>query len=227
MILNNANDRLFRKPFFSVIITAYNRAALLKRALNSLALQTESDWEAIIIDDGSTDDTELQILSYLKQPEKFKYIKHKSKGDTASKNEGIFLSKGSYITFLDSDDEYHCRHLEIRKKILLSNPQIEFLHGGLKVIGSEYVPDRFDYEKMIHLSECVAGGTFFIKREVAISFNGFQDIPFGSDADLFERINKAGVFTKKTEDATYIYHRETVDSITNTLTAFKKIPQFL
>ena len=215
----------FALPFFSVIITAYNRAALLKRALNSLMAQTENDWEAIVIDDGSTDGAALQISSYLKLSNKINFIRQESKGATGSKNEGILLSTGTFITFLDSDDEYSPLHLETRKKILEENPSVEFLYGGVNVIGSQYVPDMFDYGKMIHLSDCVIGGSFFVRRQLAWSLKGFRDMPLGSDADFFNRVNKAGAIIIKTEAPTYIYHRETANSITNNLTGCEELPR--
>ncbi|MDP4285379.1 MAG: glycosyltransferase family A protein [Bacteroidota bacterium] len=204
-------------PFFSVIITTYNRAALLKRALDSLLSQTETDWEAIIIDDGSTDDTELAVFPYLETGSNIQYIKQKNAGYSSSKNTGIFLSKGKFITFLDSDDEYSPTHLETRKAILVNHPEVRFLHGGVKVTGSQYVPDRFDFNKMVLLSDCVIGGTFFMKRDLAVDFNGFKQMPLGSDGDFFDRINNAGVTIMKTQAPTYIYHHETADSITNKL----------
>lgn len=203
--------------FFSVVIATYNRRRLLKRALLSLINQTEKDWEAIIVDDGSTDDTSFLIKPYLEADSRIKYIYQKNAGYVIATNTGIFSAKGKFITFLDSDDEYTPEHLEIRKRILISNPAIEFLHGGVKVTGSQLVPDRFDYDKMVPLSECEIGGTFFIKREVAVAFNGFKKMPLGSDGDFFERINKAGVNILKTQNPSYIYHRESADSITNNL----------
>jgi glycosyltransferase involved in cell wall biosynthesis len=92
-------------PFFSVIITTYNRADLLVRALDSLICQTENDWEAIIIDDGSNDDTAERISPFLNSEKRIVYIRQQRRGASVAKNTGIFLSKGKYITFLDSDDE--------------------------------------------------------------------------------------------------------------------------
>lgn len=204
-------------PFFSVVITTYNRSPLLKRALDSLIAQTETNWEAIIIDDGSTDDTAFLIKPYLENGNKIKYVYQKNAGYAIAKNTGIFLSKGKFITFLDSDDEYAPTHLEVRKMILRTNPSIEFLHGGVKVTGSQYVPDRFNYSKLVLLSDCEIGGTFFIKREIAVSFNGFKKMPLGSDGDFFERINNGGVNIKKIQIPTYVYHRENANSITNNL----------
>ncbi|HEY5370998.1 MAG TPA: glycosyltransferase family A protein [Hanamia sp.] len=222
MIVNEQINHEFVLPFFSVIITTYNRSALLKRALDSLIAQTETDWEAIIIDDGSTDDTAFVALPYLKMENKIKYVHQTNEGYSGSKNAGIFLSKGKFITFLDSDDEYMPTHLETRKAILEKNPEVQFLHGGITVIGSQYVPDRFDFNKKVPLSECEIGGIFFIQKEVANSFNGFKKMPLGSDGDFFDRINKAGVTIMKTQIPTYIYHRENADSITNNLMAERR-----
>jgi glycosyltransferase involved in cell wall biosynthesis len=209
-------------PFFSVILTTCNRSALLVRALDSLINQTENDWEAIIIDDGSTDDTSEKVAPFLKLGKKISYIWQKSQGAAGAKNKGILLSTGKYITFLDSDDEYYPCHLQSRKMILEANPDAGFLHGGIKVTGSEYVPDRWDYRKMIHLKDCSVGGTFFIKRDLCISLEGFADMPFGHDADFFDRINASGVFKIKTSERTYVYHRENSNSITNNLAACTK-----
>src|SRR5690606_12706021 len=153
-----------RNSFFSVIITTYNRAALFKRALESLISQTEKDWEAILIDDGSTDDTYDQIEPYIDKYPQIQYKKQSNRGTVSAKNAGIASARGKCITFLDSDDEYSVNHLQSRRLILEENPNVEFLHGGVRVIGNEYVPDRHDHSKKIHLSECVIGGTFFIKK---------------------------------------------------------------
>jgi len=202
------------QPFFSIIITTYNRKMLLRRALQSLIQQTETDWEGIIIDDGSTDNTEFEIQPFLNDT-RLQFIYQKNTGYSLAKNSGIFLAKGKYITFLDSDDEYLLNHLETRKEILAQHPEIDFLYGGLSVIGNEYVPDRFDNHKLIHLNDCVIGGTFFIKKELALSLNGFRDIVMGSDAKFFERVGASGFFTQKTSIPTYVYHRENPDSLTN------------
>ncbi|MGF7231178.1 glycosyltransferase family 2 protein [Arachidicoccus sp.] len=210
-------------PFFSVVITTYNRAVLLNRAINSLIAQTEKDWEVIIIDDESTDDTASQILKYLQPKIRIRYVQQLSKGYAGAKNTGIFLSLGKYITFLDSDDEYAPTHLEIRKKLIKENHSPDFLHGGVKIIGSPFVPDKNNYGGMINLSECVIGGTFFIRRQLAFNMGGFPEIPLGSDAALFEKISKIAPNIIKTEVPTYIYHRENENSITNNLTRLRKI----
>lgn len=204
-------------PFFSIIITTYNRAQLLKRALNSLVSQTEQEWEAIIVDDGSTDDTYPQVLSYLRSYPKIKYLRKVHNGDPLSKNKGIWSSNGKFISFLDSDDEYNPSHLESRKKILMQNPSLKFLYGGATILGNQYVPDRFDCTKNIKLNKCVIGGTFFIERNTLFSLNGFKNILLGADGDLFDRAKNTRTTMKEAKIPTYIYHHETQDSITNKL----------
>lgn len=185
------------------------------RALESLIAQTETDWEAIIIDDGSTDDTYSRIGKYLYTHSNIIYIKQENKGEEGAKNTGINAASGNYITFLDSDDSYHRDHLKIRKSILEKHPQIDLLHGGVEIIGDEYVPNRFEPNKKIHLSECVIGGTFFIRRKLVLSLNGFQRVPIGTDADLFERIYHHGAKIRKVHHPTYIYNRQLPDSLTH------------
>jgi glycosyltransferase involved in cell wall biosynthesis len=205
------------QPFFSIIITTYNRANILKRAIDSLISQTEKDWEAIIIDDASIDDTYGQVLPYLDSNPEIKYIRKTHSGEALSKNAGIMSATGKFISFLDSDDEYNPEHLRSRKKILLHNPAVRFLYGGAHIIGNMYVPDRFDPGKRISLLDCVIGGTFFIERSILIELGGFKEIILGTDADLFERAVNSGICMKKTKIPSYIYHHENEDSITNML----------
>lgn len=205
------------KPFFSIIITTYNREQLIKRAIDSLIFQTEEDWEAIIVDDESTDNTYAQILPYIRLYAKIRYIRITHGGEAKSKNEGIYSANGKFVSFLDSDDEYDRNHLKSRKHILLQNPSVKFLYGGANIIGNQFVPDRFDYSKRINLRNCAIGGTFFIERHSLISLNGFSKAPIGADAVLFERAKEAKIEMMRTIIPTYIYHRESQDSITHSM----------
>lgn len=202
-------------PKFSIVITTFNRSLLLKRALDSLIAQTESGWEAWLIDDGSVDDTREVVLTYLERNIPVHYIYQENSGDAGAKNKGISLCTGQYISFLDSDDEYLPHHLESRKLILDKNPEIDLLHGGVKIVGDPYVPNFHNPDQKIHLSNCVIGSSFIFKRQCLLSLRGFNQIPLGSDADLFNRTVNAGFKILKTEIPTYIYHRTHPDSITH------------
>jgi glycosyltransferase involved in cell wall biosynthesis len=211
------NMKMPVQPFFSIIMTTYNRAYIIQRALDSLISQVERNWETVIVDDESTDDTYQRIQPYLCSNQQIRYIRKDHSGEAMSKNAGIKSSFGKYITFLDSDDEYDPTHLQSRKAILENYPSVTFLHGGAKIIGNLFVPDRFDFKKKINLSDCVIGGTFFIERNLLFQLNGFRNIILGTDADLFERAVEANISIMKTTSPTYIYHHENEDSITNRL----------
>lgn len=204
-------------PYFSVIVTTYNRAELLHRALDSLLRQTFQDWECVIVDDGSNDNTFSICRNYTDYDPRFRYLFHSNRKQALSKNCGILASSGIVVTFLDSDDEYDVEHLEFRQRIFNQNPQVEFLHGGVKIIGDEYVPDMKNTSKLIHLSECIIGGTFFIQKSKALEISGFDDIEYGDDTEFFNKVVKRGLTIGKIQYPTYIYHRESSDSICNNL----------
>lgn len=93
-----------RKPVFSVIIPTYNREKLIGRAIDSVLNQTFKDFELIIVDDGSTDNTKEIIERYTDQ--RIRYIYKENGGQNSALNKGIEFAKGKYVAFLDSDDEW-------------------------------------------------------------------------------------------------------------------------
>ena len=95
----------------SVIIPTYNRAKLIKRSIQSVLNQTYQDFEIIVVDDGSADDTKSVVESF--NNPKIRYIRHDiNKGQSAARNTGIKNAKGKYIAFQDSDDEWLPEKLE-------------------------------------------------------------------------------------------------------------------
>lgn len=202
-----------RIPFFSIIMCTFNRNHLISRALNSLLLQTEKDWECIIVDDGSMDETFHTVKKYADIHANIKYVYHSNKGTGLSRNAGILAASGMFITFLDSDDEYHPDHLSIRKTIFEEYTNLDLLHGGVDIIGNPYVPDKDDYSKQIHLSECVIGGTFVIPRYKLHQIGGFSNLRYADDADFYQKAVDASWNIAKIDYPTYIYHRDTPDSL--------------
>ncbi len=96
-------------PFFSVIIPTHNRAHLISKAIESVLEQTESHWELLIIDDGSTDNTKSVVTSYTDA--RIRYIYQENAERSAARNHGVAVARGKYICFLDSDDYYLPHHL--------------------------------------------------------------------------------------------------------------------
>jgi glycosyltransferase involved in cell wall biosynthesis len=203
-------------PTVSVVLTVYNRAELLKRSVGSLLRQSFEDWELIAVDDGSEDNSYKILNKYHCENENIKIIRQSNLKLPRSRNTGIYASKGKYITFLDSDDEYKPDHLLERVNFLNSHPEIDLVHGGVEVVGNEYVRDKDNLQRFIHISKCKIGATFFGRREVFLTLKGFRNIPYSEDSDFWERAEKV-FHTSKVTFNTYIYHRDDPDSITNTI----------
>lgn len=116
---------MIKNPTVSVIIPTYNRANLVGKAIKSVLSQTYQDFEIIVIDDGSTDNTEEVIRSF--KDKKVKYIKKykKNKGISVARNIGIKMARGKYIALLDSDDEWLPEKLDKQSKVLQSeSPEV-------------------------------------------------------------------------------------------------------
>lgn len=203
-----------RTPFVSIILPTYNRSKLIGNAIQSVINQTYKNWELLIVDDGSSDNTFDVCKPYLIEFENIRYLYHKNKKLPLTLNEGILAASGSFITFLGSDDCYKPEHLELRVEILNSNNKIDFIHGGVEIIGNPYVKDKNNLSKLIHLNECKIGGSFFIRKSILLKLGGFLNISYSEDSDLFERAEEESKIIK-VDFPTYIYNRDTEDSICN------------
>ncbi|MDX1699250.1 MAG: glycosyltransferase family A protein [Melioribacteraceae bacterium] len=203
-------------PDVSIILPTFNREKYLPRSIESVINQTFKNWELIIVDDGSTDKSSELISNYLERNERIRFIQKQKTGVTISRNLGIKLASGNYLTFLDSDDEYTNDHLENRVRELESDNSIDCLHGGVEIIGDPYVKDKNYPDKKIHINDCIVCATFFGKRKVFLEIGGFNDIPYSAESDFYERAMHSFTF-KRVSTPSYIYHRDTPDSICNNI----------
>ena len=201
------------KPDISVIMPTFNRARHLKNAVESVLAQSTNNWELIIVDDGSSDNTSETLDPYIDQFPNIRYLKHKNRKTALSRNAGIQASFGRYITFLDSDDHYLPNHLESRVAILEEFREVALLSGGFLCDESIRVKDCYNPDKLIHIREWVLGGTFFGKRELFFSLEGFRELAYAEDTDLWERASTLFSLRKIEDPKTYVYRRAE-DSIT-------------
>jgi len=118
-------------PVISVVMPTYNRAHLISRAIHSVLNQTYENLELIIVDDGSTDNTEQVVQSF--NDTRLKYIKQpKNSGAAAARNTGIEAALGAYIAFLDSDDEWLPHKLEKQVKAFsVAPPEVGVVYSGI------------------------------------------------------------------------------------------------
>lgn len=113
-------------PLVSVIITIHNRIEYISEAIKSVLTQRYKNYEIIVVDDGSTIDVKDVLEPY---KDKIKYLYQENKGLAAARNYGIRNSRGKYFAFLDDDDLFEPRKLEIQVAILENNPEVGFVYS--------------------------------------------------------------------------------------------------
>lgn len=215
-------------PIVSVILPTYNRASLLPRAIQSVLNQTYKNFELIIIDDHSNDNTDKVVKEF--KDNRVRYIRHKeNKGAAAARNTGIRLAKGKYIAFQDSDDEWLPKKLE-RQIIIFENlsPKYGVVYSGYWRISKEqktYLPsiDINKKEGNIHKSLL---NTSFVPMVTVICRKGYfkkaglfdEKLPRLQDWELCLRISKRYKFKFIDEPLVVVYHQST-NSISNNIDA--------
>lgn len=100
------------KPFFSIVIPVFNRSEILHHTITSVLNQSMPDFEIIIVDDGSTDNTKAVLKDYASKKENIKLIQQENRERGAARNNGLRNSSGEYVIFFDSDDVMHEDHLQ-------------------------------------------------------------------------------------------------------------------
>src|SRR5881396_2316906 len=110
----------------SVIVPTYNRRETIQAAIASVQRQTFADWELVVVDDGSTDDTAALIEG---SDPRLVLIRQKNQGVNAARNTAMLRARGQYIAFLDSDDEWLPHHLELSVAFFRAFPGEDFLSG--------------------------------------------------------------------------------------------------
>ncbi len=180
-------------PALTVIIPTHNRAQLVCRAIRSVLSQTFRDFEIIVVDDASTDDTR-EAVSGLADPRIRLVRREKNGGAAASRNTGIAVARGQFVTFLDSDDEYLPTKLE-RQVHVLSNaaPEVGAVECGLKIRAKERVyisPPNLkgqSYEGFFGYERGVNVAPLLLRREVAVML-AFDELAALEDWDFMLRL---------------------------------------
>ncbi|PYJ71675.1 MAG: hypothetical protein DME76_01130 [Verrucomicrobia bacterium] len=109
----------------SIVIPAFNRGFMIREALESILRQTYQDWEALIVNDGSTDDTSEVVKEYRRKDSRIRLIEHdRQRGAQAARNTALRAARGKWIAFLDSDDRWLPDSLEVRLKATKKGSQV-------------------------------------------------------------------------------------------------------
>lgn len=183
-------------PLVSVIIPTYNRAGLLKLAIDSVLAQTYPHIELIVVDDGSTDDTPRMLEAY---GDRIVVVRKANRGGTAARNSGIEVARGEYFNFMDHDDLMAPAKIEKQVAIMHARPEVGLVHCGFYRIDRDGNPiDKVNFLPEGDVRPALVQGCFLwsgaplIRREVIERVGTFDVNVWSSDADLWLRIAIAG-----------------------------------
>jgi glycosyltransferase involved in cell wall biosynthesis len=181
-------------PFFSVIIPTYNRQHLFEIALESVLNQTYRDFEVIIVDDGSTDQTREVIKIF--DDSRVKYHYQENHGVSHARNRGLEISRGKFIAFLDSDDSWVPQKLERVNEAINRHPHLSIFHTdeiwykGKRLLSQKKKhkkPSGYVYLKALPLC-CIGMSTAVVKRDVFKKIGLFDEsLPACEDYDFWLR----------------------------------------
>jgi glycosyltransferase involved in cell wall biosynthesis len=202
----------------SVVIPAYNSAATLGRALDSVLAQTVPAREILVIDDGSTDGTPALVAA--RYPT-VTCVVQPNAGAAAARNHGVRLARGAYVAFVDADDEWAPTKLERQLAVFAAQPGIGllaclvvFVRDGSRTPEVPPHPDRQVDE--LRYAELLAGrGGYFVsasyvlRREVFLAVGGFDEsLRSGHDTEFFLRVMHRGWSFRVLHEPLYVWHQD-------------------
>ena len=187
------------KLTFSIIIPTYNQANFLKKAIQSVINQTFKDWELIVIDNFSNDNTVDVVNSF--ENENILFFQINNNGIIAkSRNKGIIESRGSYIAFLDSDDFWYSNKLEVINEIIKNSGKEFICHSEIWTYLDEskkshvinYGPKhKSKYFKLLFNGNCISTSAVVVSKNILLKsgfFNESEKLITAEDYDLWLKI---------------------------------------
>lgn len=188
-------------PFFSVIVPTYNQAAYLRQALDSVLAQTDPDWEAVVVNDGSTDET-VQVLEQFAARDARFIIIHKENGGVGSAlNEGLRQANGEWVCWLSSDDLFEPDKLSINRRWIANHPAGRFFYSYFYTLyeatgekengrlwGTELPAPEWQVLGLLH-HNYINGISVCIQREAWLEVGNFNEaLRYGQDYDMWLRL---------------------------------------
>jgi len=197
---------------FSILVPAYNAGATLARTLDSLLAQTYDNWECVIVDDGSRDDTSVVAQAYCQNDLRFSCLWQENAGTASALNTAVNASSGQFLVQLGADDELLSGYCMKTNELIKQNPAFDIyaanawqvFAGGKRRLFNSGV--RFESQATLHLEDIVERpsiyGTAAIRRETFQGVGGFRPHIYNEDYDFWLRALANG--------ARHIYQAETL-----------------
>ncbi len=185
---------MIHTPRVTVVIATHNRASLLPRAVESVLAQTYTDYEVIIVDDCSSDDTQ-HVIAGFEDPRIRSFRHERNRGQSAARNTGIFNAKGQYIAFLDDDDEYLPVNLEVRvHRMDKAACKVGLVYGWRDEVDDStgevrpYVRHTLEgdlFEYLLAYNHVVSTLDIMVRKSIALEVDGFKETISNGEDMLF------------------------------------------
>lgn len=197
-----------RPPNVSVVLPTYNRSYAIRATIDSVLAQTLSDFELLVVDDGSTDDTVEVVRSYADS--RILCVSGRNGGGAASRNAGLARARGKYVAFLDHDDRWSPRKLELQARYLAARPECGLVYCGMALTDEEHrdlgpvrlpTPEGRVYNELLTQHNFIQTMSNPMMRTEQVREVGGLDVASGlsDDWDLFLRLARVSEFGRLAE----------------------------
>ncbi len=186
-------------PKVTIVIPAYNAEKYIAQTIDSVLCQSYSDWELVVVDDGSKDSTLVIVKSLAEKDWRIKVVSSKNGGVSLARNLGIERSSGEFLAFLDADDIWLSDNLTKKVEMLMKEPTLGLVHSSAEIINAKsiltggilegiegYILD----ELLAWKRTCIPGpSSILIRKELIEKVGGFDpELSTAADQDFFIRV---------------------------------------
>ena len=225
------------KKTVSVIMPAYNSERYISEAVESVCNQSYTNWELVIVDDGSADRTPEIIDKYAEIDSRIKVFHIKNSGVSAARNFALDYICGEYVTFIDSDDVYHADRLKIMLRVFEQHPECDAVFAQFKefkdrleekdtVYGQAEIIDSDILKTVISDTRKHFVCNIMLKSEIAVK-EKFAPLSFAEDFCYFRDCARSFKQIAVLEDTLYYYRRNSGNAMTDHFFTGKYIPDFM
>ena len=159
-------------PYFSVVIPLYNKASHIARSINSVLSQTFTDFEVVIVDDASTDNSVEEVEKFNDKRIRIFHREQPGPGGYAARNLGIKVANGDWVAFLDADDEWYPQHLGKMRELIIQYPEVNIIGCGWRnSMNGSFVEDAY-YKRY----NCRGAHTIDVRQYLSLCLAGMRPI---------------------------------------------------
>jgi glycosyltransferase involved in cell wall biosynthesis len=215
-------------PLISIVMAAYNAEKHIAESIQSVLDQSYSNWELLIVNDGSTDRTESEILHF--SDTRIRYFSQINLGVSAARNTALKNLNGTYFCMLDADDLLPANSLKVRIEKMLSDAELEFVDGAVIVKNSSLEKELKKYnhsfrgnptKSLVRLDgHCFFGPSWMIKIKPDKKYFFDESISHGEELMLYLSVSKDALYA--TVDETVLIYRKSENSAMSNLKGLEK-----